>query len=240
MTTMITPTLKRVLATLARFRFVSTSMIQTRHFSHATPASARVMTSRALSGLRQLGLIDRMRAMDAEYVHFLTVEGARMMNVEGGHQGVRLADYEHDLLITHVDYALELDQRVQHIITERQQRSQEPNAELNPWALPITRTKGSHGYAWPDLITINTNNAMWGHELEYSPKGKDRLERLMYAYGVCPKFAGAVYYTVPETHNLVTECAEKMNQALIEHGHGRQIVVRQVAKVLGWERATAP
>lgn len=231
----LTPTVRATLDLLGRFRFLTNEQLQRTLFSKDKPDTAVMKCNRTMRNLRTLGLADSQYLINKERVHYLTDEGARMLDVEGGHVGVRLSDYEHDKAIVDLCFALEAMTNVDSVVTEREQRSEGYEAEHNQWAVPVIRPSGNKGYAWPDLISLNTNGQIWGHEVEWTPKDRQRMERLMYAYGACERFTGAVYYTTRATQNVVTVAADNMNQVLTEHGYGRQIVVRTLDTIISPE-----
>lgn len=100
------------------------------------------MARRALAELRDDGLIASRIIFGRSPVHWLTEDGARAMDVEGGRGvGVRLAEYDHDLAVLRLYLILRNDWRVETIMSEREIRSAEPVPVYNEWAIPITRPR---------------------------------------------------------------------------------------------------
>ena len=222
-----------VTSLLAKFRFVPSDVIGQECFPHVTVNSRRQMTSKVLIQLRDSGLVDRQMVLGRTWVYWLTEEGARAQDVEGGRGvGVKLAEYEHDLAILRLWLILKNDPRVETIVTERQARSECPDPSQNPWAVPITRQSGKKGYAWPDLITTGSNG-QWGHEVEWTTKNKQRLRLLMLAYGYHPDYSGGMYYGTATSQHVIEECAAAVNNALADGGYGRQIITRDLSEALG-------
>ena len=132
----------RILDILFRFRYVKTRIIESECFPTATPRSRREMARRALAELRDDGLIASRIIFGRSPVHWLTEDGARAMDVEGGRGvGVRLAEYDHDLAVLRLYLILRNDWRVETIMSEREIRSAEPVPAYNEWAIPITRPR---------------------------------------------------------------------------------------------------
>lgn len=222
-----------VMRLLAKFRFVPTDVIQQECFPNSTEHSREEMTSRVLRQLRAHGLVESQVILGRTAVHWLTEEGAKGNDVEGGrHVGVRLAEYEHDLAIIQLWLKLKKNPIVETIITEREARSEGLDPEENDWAIPIVRQSGKPGYAWPDLITIGSNGR-WGHEVEWTQKGKQRLRLLMLAYGHDARYSGGLYYTTDASRNVIEEAAEIVNQRLAESGYGRQIITKDLNDAIG-------
>ncbi|RTE49073.1 hypothetical protein [Actinobaculum sp. 352] len=228
---MSTNAIYTTLELLAKFRFVPAAIIGREVFPHVSDTSRAPMTSRVLKRLREDGLIDRQMVLGRTWVHWLTEAGAHALDVEGGKGGVKLAEYEHDLVIVHLYLTLREHPLVERIITEREARSECPDAENNPWAIPITRQSGKAGYAWPDIITVGPNGR-WGHEVEWTRKNKQRLRLLMLAYGHHADYTGGVYYTTPQTSTLINEAATTVNDRLWESGYGRQIITRNLTDTI--------
>lgn len=222
-----------VTSLLAKFRFVPSDVIGQECFPQVTVNSRRQMTSKVLIQLRDSGLVARQMVLGRTWVYWLTEEGARSQDVEGGRGvGVKLAEYEHDLAILRLWLILKNDPRVETIVTERQARSECPDPSQNPWAVPITRQSGKKGYAWPDLITRGSNG-QWGHEVEWTTKNKQRLRLLMLAYGHHPDYSGGMYYGTATSQHVIEECAAAANNALADGGYGRQIITKDLSEALG-------
>lgn len=223
----------RAMELLGKFRFVPANILARECFPDAVESSRAPMTSRMLKKLREAGLVDRQMVLGRTWVHWLTEEGARAQDIEGGRGvGVKLAEYEHDLAILRLWLILKDDPRVETIVTERQARSECPDPSQNPWAVPITRQSGKKGYAWPDLITTGSNG-QWGHEVEWTTKNKQRLRLLMLAYGYHPDYSGGMYYGTPTSQHVIEECAAAVNNSLADGGYGRQIITRDLSEALG-------
>ena len=221
-----------VMQLLARFRFVPSDVIREECFSGYKTESQMRIANRTLKQLRDRGLVDSEIVFGRTWVHWLTEEGARANDVEGGRGvGPKLAEYEHDLSIIKLWQVLREDPRVERIVTEREARSEGPDPSENEWAIPITRQSGTKGYAWPDLITIGSNGR-WGHEVEWTRKNKQRLRLLMLAYGRDARYSGGIYYSTRANHAVITECAEIVNERLAEGGYGRQIITWELADKL--------
>ena len=217
--------LMRVVDLLSRFRFVPTRTIEAECFPNATSSSRREMARRALAELRENGLIESRLIFGRSPVHYLTESGAKAFDVEGGRGvGIRLAEYDHDLAVMRLYLTLRGNERVTTIMTEREIRSS------NEWAIPIVRSSGKEGYAWPDLVTVG-DVGVWGHEVEWSAKNKQRLRRLMIAYGRSRHYDGGVYYYTDSARAVVESCATTANERLRDAGLGAQIITRPIETI---------
>ena len=222
----------RVVDLLSRFRFVPTRTIEAECFPNATSSSRREMARRALAELRENGLIESRLIFGRSPVHYLTESGAKAFDVEGGRGvGVRLAEYDHDLAVMRLCLSLRSDNRVTTIMTEREIRSSGPDPASNEWAIPIVRSSGKEGHLWPDLVTVG-DVGIWGHEVEWSAKNRQRLRRLMIAYGRSRHYDGGVYYYTSSTRAVVESCAATANERLRDAGLGAQIVTRSLNESL--------
>lgn len=224
--------LMRVVDLLSRFRFVPTRTIEAECFPNATSSSRREMARRALAELRENGLIESRLIFGRSPVHYLTESGAKAFDVEGGRGvGVRLAEYDHDLAVMRLYLTLRGNSRVTTIMTEREIRSSGPDPASNEWAIPIVRSTGKEGYSWPDLVTVG-DVGIWGHEVEWSAKNKQRLRRLMIAYGRSRHYDGGVYYYTDSARAVVESCAATANERLRDAGLGAQIITRPINESL--------
>ena len=57
-------------------------------------------------------------------------------------------------------------------------------------------------------------------------KNRQRLRRLMIAYGRSSRYTGGVYYQTPITRGIVKSCAADANNRLRHSGLGVQIATR--------------
>ncbi len=70
------------------------------------------------------------------------------------------------------------------------------------------------------------------YEVEWTRKNKRRLLLLMHAYGYAANYDMAVYFTNPDTHQFVSQCAEEANAQLELRGKGRPIAVCPLSKYI--------
>ena len=94
---------QRILALLAKFRFVPVGILRREVFPNQSRTTAVAYTSRRLSKLRESGLVCSQIVVGKSQVHYLSDEGASFMGVEGGAGvGVKLAEYAHDCVCVEV------------------------------------------------------------------------------------------------------------------------------------------
>lgn len=220
----------RILRFLGKFRFVPTRVIEVECFPAQSAKSAQAWTSRCLKKLRDNGLVERVQAFGGVWVHFLTESGSSLIGAEGS-SGVKLAEYQHDLLVLELWRVLFRRENVSGLVTERDARVIEADSVKNPYAIPITRVSGKQGVAWPDLIS-GERGYYTGYEVEYSPKNRVRLVHLMLGYGYSEDYRIGVYLTVPASATVVNECAVEANRILESRGLGRPIAVRSLDDVV--------
>lgn len=220
----------RILRFLGKFRFVPTRVIEAECFPAQSVKSAQAWTSRCLKKLRDNGLVERVQAFGGVWVHFLTESGSSLIGAEGS-SGVKLAEYQHDLLVLELWRVLFRRENVSGLVTERDARVIEADSVKNPYAIPITRVSGKQGVAWPDLIS-GERGYYTGYEVEYSPKNRVRLVHLMLGYGYSEDYRIGVYLTVPASATVVNECAVEANRILESRGLGRPIAVRSLDDVV--------
>lgn len=221
----------RILRFLGKFRFVPTRVIETECFPAQSAKSAQAWTSRCLKKLRDNGLVERVQAFGGVWVHFLTECGSSLIGAEGGGGGVKLAEYQHDLLVLELWRVLSRRENVSGLVTERDARVTESDVAKNPYAIPVTRLSGKRGVAWPDLVS-GERGYYTGYELEYSSKNRARLLHLMLGYGYAESYRIGVYFTVPASATVVTDCAVEANRILEDRGLGRPIAVRSLNDVV--------
>lgn len=228
---MISPRDRQILRALARFRFLPTSLICECIKGDSGANTVRVQVSLRLKHLQELGLVQRLKTLGREYVYYLSQEGAEVMHTEGGKAvGVRLGEYSHDLALARLCVALEKDWG-KTLLTERQCRAVDLDPTVNDYALKVVRANGNVGWAWPDLVA-EENGVRIGYEVEWTRKNKRRLLLLMHAYGYALNYDMAVYFTNPDTHQFVSQCAEEANAQLELRGKGRPIAVRPLSKYI--------
>ena len=216
---------QRILALLAKFRFVPVETLRREVFPNQSRATAVAYTSRRLSKLREIGLVCSQSVVGQSQVHYLSDEGASFMGVEGGAGvGVKLAEYAHDCACVDVYLALARRGDRPGLISEREARALSFDPESNSYAIPITRANGTKGYAWPDMISGDDGQRV-GYEVEWTPKNKRRLIHLMHGYGYSQHYRMGVYLTTPESHPVVSSACDEANAVLQSRGLGRPIAV---------------
>ena len=137
---------QRILALLAKFRFVPVEILRREVFPNQSRATAVAYASRRLSKLREIGLVCSQSVIGQSQVHYLSDEGASFMGVEGGAGvGVKLAEYAHDCACVDVYLALARRGDRPGLISEREARALSFDPELNSYAIPITRANGTKG-----------------------------------------------------------------------------------------------
>lgn len=224
----------RILRFLGKFRFVPTRVIEAECFPAQSVKSAQAWTSRCLKKLRSNGLVERVQAFGGVWVHFLTESGSSLIGAEGS-SGVKLAEYQHDLLVLELWRVLSRRTGISKLITERDARVVDTDVTKNPYAIPVTRLSGKQGVAWPDLVS-GERGYYTGYEVEYSPKNRVRLVHLMLGYGYSEQYRIGVYFTVPASATVVNECAGEANRILESRGLGKPIAVRSLSDVVEVER----
>ena len=87
------------------------------------------------------------------------------------------------------------------------------------------KAAGAHG-----VVTVG-DVGVWGHEVEWSAKNKQRLRRLMIAYGRSRRYDGGIYYYTDSTRHVVESCATAANERLRDAGLGPQIITRSIETI---------
>ncbi len=240
--------------TLALFRSLPTSVIRDVCFpvGEYGRESARVLTGSVLRELQGAGLVDSGPVLGRELSWWLTRRGC----VSAGFGrpdvvGPHLGEFEHDMAVVRVwrvlcDPGLRglvvprgasgvVD--VEEVVTERVMGGLSGlDGKRSDFALPLVKESGKAGFAWPDLVTVG-GDGRWGHEVEWSQKNRNRLERLMRAYALDGRYVGAVYYHRPGfngrrgTRGVVEDAARNVNEWLAGMGRGPCIVTRPLSLV---------
>lgn len=164
-----------VLAWVGRFRFVTAQPIALRFDVSWQQANARV---RRLERVRLLGT-ERQHLSQARAV-FLTGRGHELLGWRRRRAPRAHVHREHEEAIVRLVTELEHEYSDALVLTERECRQLDDPAKGRRYGVEVFGD-GRDNKRWPDAI-LETAEGRRAFELEFSPKGTDRLKRIVDAY----------------------------------------------------------
>lgn len=223
-----------ILEWMGRWRAVTAPQIR-REFVRRDPANPLHIrkAEERLRALNQMGLTDRRRVFArSPGVHWLTREGARVVDVSGALNPPKVAELEHDLAVVDLAHHLGNIQPSHQLVTEQEIRRLEPNPAAGPESalrsdIELGAGRGTGGRAYPDLASVVEGSQVWVHELERTRKGRPRLVRIMLSYVYAEHIAGAVYWAYPHLYDGVQAAADEANRSAEAAGQERCIIVNR-------------
>ncbi|HEX8122458.1 MAG TPA: helix-turn-helix domain-containing protein [Solirubrobacteraceae bacterium] len=163
-----------VLAWIGRFRFVTAQAVADRFDVSWQQANARVRR------LERLGLIGREREhVSQPHALFLTGKGHELLGRPRRRPPRAQVQREHEAAIVWLVTQLERAEPSTRVLTERECRRLEHDGQ-GSYSVHLGATGGSQR-RWPDLV-VEQGDARRAIEIEFAPKGTDRLRRIVEAY----------------------------------------------------------
>lgn len=182
-----------ILTFINEFGFCEMPQLDKR-FSLNKPRNYEIMRRLVNNGL----LIHERILHNHHGVYRLSPEGARCTNLPSLAR-VPLATYRHDLLVVEVHLRLRLEHPDARWISARH----------------LMQEKHQHGVGktghLPDGILVFENGEQIAIEVELTPKGKNRLERILRGYGGAFEYKEVRYYCSKETEARTAHMVTKMS-----------------------------
>jgi DNA-binding MarR family transcriptional regulator len=166
---------RRVLAWIARFRFVTAPLVAERF------GVSVQKTHRRLARLQREGLLTRQRTTHSEqYAVSLTPAGAGLLDLPRRRAPRVHVQRDHELAIVWLASRIERTTDLR-VLTERECRLLEVRDERR-LSVDVERATGrGDRRRWPDLV-LETDGRRTAVEIEFAPKGSERLAAIVDAY----------------------------------------------------------
>jgi DNA-binding MarR family transcriptional regulator len=173
-----------VLAWIGRFRFVTAEAIGERFGVSWQRANARVKR------LERVGLVGTARnhVSEARAV-FLTGRACELVGLRRRRAPRPEVQREHEAAIVWLVTRLELEGRADRVLTERECRRLE-RVEDQRFSVDVAGRYGQEK-RWPDVVAEQGDQRI-AFEIEFAPKGRERLRRIVEAYRFSP-YLGATF-----------------------------------------------
>jgi DNA-binding MarR family transcriptional regulator len=179
-----------VLAWVGRFRFVTPKAISERFDVSWQQANARVRR------MERLGLLgcERQHRTQPQAV-FLTGKGHELLGFARRRPPRADVQREHEAaivwLVTELERSADQGTRV---LTERECRQREAADRADRFSVDVAHSgPRKDRRRWPDVV-LETSEGRRAIEIEFAPKGSDRLQRIIDAYQIASPYTDTVFY----------------------------------------------
>lgn len=149
---------------------------------------------------------------DMRSVMWLAPAGARLVGAEGSVKRPPIGQMRHDLAVVEAATWIQARSNVD-VLTERQVRVRDLPGDQSP-SVAIRSLAVARKVHYADFWTVSEARGMVAHEVDQTPKNKDRLFNLMLNYGSAAHLSGAWWWVPEKLLSRTLEVAEKANKAI--------------------------
>jgi len=192
--TRITDRDRHLLSFISEHRLVLVTHVQARLGISAGATYAR------LHALSQAGfLIHRPLFQGEPGCYQITHQGLQVIGSDLPRPRIDLRGYRHDVGVAWLSLAARngVFGPMRHVHAERRLRSHDGTADgrADPLGVRLggVGPGGRDRLHYPDLVLVGADGRRFAIELELSPKGRSRLERIIAGYGADPRVDGVLY-----------------------------------------------